>query len=97
MRNHWGGEVWEKDLEEVSEKEKREKAAEIVELDHVEERITKMAKNPAIGEDAKEIVMVERKKATKDIKEIKVNLSPETGKVIEKIFEKIFKKEAKNG
>ncbi len=82
---------------ELEAKEKREKAGEITELDHVEERITKMAKNPAIGQDAKELVMVERKKATKDIKEIKLNVSPELIKLGTQLLDKLTKRGDKNG
>ncbi len=81
---------------ELEAKEKRERKAEIIELDHVSDRIKKLRKLGFANEQALEIIQTERGKVQKNINESKLNISPETREMIEKIgpeiISMIFKK-----
>lgn len=69
-------------------KEKQEMEAEELELKSVRDRISELIKEPFSysKEQALEIVQTERGKVTKTIEEKKLNVSPETREMLEKIF-----------
>lgn len=76
---------------ELAVKEEREQAAEIVELDHVRNRMAELMTVPPKGpgfsaEQALEVIQTERGKVVKTVAETKLNISPETRAMIEKIM-----------
>jgi regulator of protease activity HflC (stomatin/prohibitin superfamily) len=77
---------------ELEAKEKRERKAEIIELQHVAERIADLKKLGFSNEQALEIIQTERGKVRKEIKESKWNVSQETRQMIEKIGPEIIEK-----
>lgn len=78
---------------ELEVKEKHERNAEIVEIKHILQRVLELRKSLDISaEQALEIVQTERKKITKTISESKLNISPETRAMFEKIVPEIFDK-----
>ena len=77
---------------ELKVKEERERQAEIVELNHVAERIEALKKLGFLNEQALEIIQTERGKVTKNISESKWNVSAETRAMIEKISPEIVTK-----
>lgn len=87
---------------ELEATEKRERKAEVIELNHVAERIDALKKLDFSNEQALEIIQTERGKVQKNINESKWNVSQETRAMIEKIgpeiVSKIFQKnEVRNG
>lgn len=75
---------------ELKAKEKREREAEILELDHVAERVQALNELGFSNEQALEIIQTERGKVRKEIKESKWNISQETRAMIEKIGSEII-------
>ncbi len=70
---------------EMMAKEERDRKAEVVELNHVAERINALKTLGFSNEQALEVIQTERGKVKKEIKESKWNISPETRAMIEKI------------
>ena len=83
---------------ELKVTEESQRRAEIVELNHVGERIEALKKIDFSNEQALEIIQTERGKVTKNISESKWNVSAETRAMIEKvgpeIVAKIFERRA---
>ncbi|MEK7635826.1 MAG: SPFH domain-containing protein [Patescibacteria group bacterium] len=82
-------------LAEAAEKqaiEKRERLAEVIELNHVGERINALKQLGFSNEQALEIIQTERGKVKKEISESKWNVSQETRAMIEKIGPEIVAK-----
>lgn len=72
-------------VKEVAEKEAKvaqQKRAEIIELEHVKQRIQSFIDMGYSKEQALEIVQTERTKVSKHISETKINISPETREMI---------------
>ena len=74
------------DAAELQAKEERDREAEKVELRHIAERMEELKKLGLSNEEAKELIQTERGKVTKTISETKLNLSPETRDMIEKVI-----------
>ena len=71
---------------ELKVKEDRERKAEEVELEHIAARIAELRQTIGFtAEEAKELIQTERKKVIKTVSETKLNLSPETREMIEKM------------
>lgn len=77
---------------EMMAKEERDRKGEIVELNHVAERIEAFKKLGFLNEQALEIIQTERGKVSKSITESKWNVSAETRAMIEKIGAGVIEK-----
>lgn len=76
-------------VKEAAEKEAKatqQKRAEIIELEHVKQRIQTFIEMGYSKEQALEIVQTERGKVSKRISETKVNISPETREMIKEVL-----------
>lgn len=75
---------------ELAAKERSEQEGEIVELDHIRARLQELIQMGYSKEAALEIVQTERGKVAKTIREEKLNISPETRAMVEKLMEAFF-------
>ena len=83
---------------ELAAKERREREAEEVEIQHILSVINRVKKELGVSnEQALEIIQTERGKVKKEIAERKWNISPETREMIEKITPKVLGNLLKGG
>jgi NACalpha-BTF3-like transcription factor len=78
---------------DLEAKERKERSAEVLEIQHVADTIQKLMKQLGITtEQAIEILQTERGKVAKNISESKWNIAPETREMIEKITSDVLTK-----
>ncbi len=79
------------EVADLEPKEKQEREAEIVELEHIAERVKKLRDNIGLTtEAALDLIQTERGKVTKTIGETRLSVSPETRNMLEQIVPGLY-------